>query len=518
MIEEMKSDLTVLLKAGIQPIMWVVSAEETRTNDIVRELSADQKRPVYTWSCVQGLKFPGKDQPEEMSQDILVAIDLYVQAKDNTGGSDKDVSGILILYDAHPYVKEPAVIRRLKEASYQIQKSRKRIIIVAPSCDIPDELGFIPVIDQPLPDKKELERIVRDAYTCLPGFPESAGYTNRDAGIDELSTALQGLTINQARAILAQGAVRGKVSNELIYSEKKQLIRKTGLLEYFDTSDYSVDEIGGLDILKNEIRKYKKRFTSKALEYGLERPKGIILIGPPGTGKSLSVKAIGNELNIPLLKLSMSKISSKYYGETTQKIRAMCELAAAISPCILWIDEIEKALGTGVEAHEETMRAIAEFLTFMEETKSPIFFVGTCNDYRSLRPELMQRFERIFLVDLPNKREREEIFGIHLRKVKRDPKNFDLKKLVSESGGFVGREIRTMIKEGLSTAFYDSEREITTEDIVREFRRTQATSVQRASEINAMREWAKYNCTPASSDEPKEQKSEENNPFSGTEQ
>jgi SpoVK/Ycf46/Vps4 family AAA+-type ATPase len=242
----------------------------------------------------------------------------------------------------------------------------------------------------------------------------------------------------------------------------------------------------------------------KARKFGLKAPKGVLLVGAPGTGKSLSAKAMSNLFKVPLLTLTMAQMTSKYYGQTGNNMIAAIKLAQAMSPCIVMIDEIDKAFGSGAgQEHEESARTRGALLTAMEETEG-IFWLATCNQPANLAPELMARFPVIFHVDLPAPVERAEIFAIHLAKIQRDPANFDMARLIAASEGYVGREIRNAIQEALGAAF-DDETEITTDHIVDALRKVTPTAIQRKEDIDRIRRWSERNAQPANEREEKKQ-------------
>ena len=407
-----------------------------------------------------------------------------------------------MLLDYEHNLENPIIKRAIKETYFALEKSFKTIIFVGSEMTIPGDLQkYVHIIKTPYPDIDQISDIMRDAYTVhgetlrkITGDPAEI--------IPVYSRACTGLTGDQISGIIKQGLARNKLSIADITEEKKQIIQKSGILTYFDTSDIGINDIGGLDNLKIRIKRLPARFSEKAEKYGLEKPKGFICIGPPGTGKSLSAKVTAAEMGVPLIVLSMSQIVTKWLGDATSRMRSALDLLTALAPCVVLLDEMEKMLASsGGETGEET-RMLGELLTFLEENKAPILFIGTCNDFRSLKPELIQRFEHMVFCDLPNRQEREEIFKIHISKTGRNPANFDLKRLSAISSGYVGREIKVLVKEALSSAFFEH-REITTDDIIREISSNVPTSKQTkiAEKINEMRVWAKSNCILASSPE-----------------
>ncbi|OYT75045.1 MAG: ATPase, partial [Armatimonadetes bacterium JP3_11] len=261
---------------------------------------------------------------------------------------------------------------------------------------------------------------------------------------------------------------------------------------------------GGLDLLKEWLRKRRASLSREAREFGLPAPKGVLLLGVQGTGKSLSAKAIANLWGLPMLRLDVGRVFGSLVGASEANMRAAIRTAEAVAPCILWIDELEKGFagvqGSGVSDSGTTARVFATFLTWMQDKRAPVFVVATANDVSQLPPELLRkgRFDEIFFIDLPTLPEREQIFAIHLRKRKRDPAQYDLKTLARATEGFSGAEIEQVVIAGLFTAF-DAGRELTTEDMLDEVRHTVPLSVMMREEIEELRTWAQLRTRPASS-------------------
>jgi SpoVK/Ycf46/Vps4 family AAA+-type ATPase len=441
---------------------------------------------------------------------------------------------VYILLDMHPFLEAPPVRRKIRDLSTMLKGKRSTIVLVSPAIEIPGDLQkVITVFDLPLPDKKELEDILCGRIANLKkqvelirdeiiSEPEKAGLCQLDLkkqaklkkDLDELApvvvtltkqaienkdkivSALQGLTSIEADNVIAKTSVLRNISIATILQEKKQIVKKSGALDYWET-DETQDSIGGLKNLKMWSASARNRFSEKARQYGLNPPKGVLLVGAPGTGKSLSAKAMSNLFDVPLLTLSMANMASKMYGETGNRMMSAIRLAQAMKPCIVLIDEVDKQFGTGQgNEHEESARTRGALLTAMEESEG-IFWLATCNQPTNLAPELMARFPVIFHVDLPQPDERAEIFKIHLQKVKREAKNFNISELVKISEGYVGREIRNAMQEALGSAF-DQNVELTTDHIVRALRQITPTAQQRKEDIDRIRKWSERNARPAS--------------------
>jgi ATP-dependent 26S proteasome regulatory subunit len=505
-------ELDVLIRARY-PILYIETFEEDRALQRIRSVlerqNANRERPddpakkLWCWTVTKGLH-TNKQTGDPRTADPVEALAEIGKLRD---------PGIVVLKDFHHYLSDhygnqDLVVRMLRDLNVDLQTTKKTIVILAPATTVPADLQkAITVLDMPLPTYDEIgDRLdarigevrrmapVSDRVTALmPAFEEQYR-----AGRDDLIRSALGLTLDEAENVYAKCIAQGNLSIKTVIDEKQQIIRKSGILEYYQNVE-GLENVGGLDVLKGWIRRAERRFSRDAEAYGVERPRGLLLVGLPGTGKSLSAKVTPYVLRLPLLRMDMSSIASKWYGETTNNIKAALKLADAVSPAVFWWDEVEKMISTGGDGggHEETLRALGVLLTHMEESTAPILRVATCNTPYHLPPEFLQRFERIFFVDLPTGREREEIWNIHLRHVGRDPVDFAMTELVRETEGYVGREIRTIIKEGLGAAFFD-DMEVTTDHFKAEIKRLVPMSKQKQEEIDRLRTWAERNAVSAS--------------------
>jgi SpoVK/Ycf46/Vps4 family AAA+-type ATPase len=293
-----------------------------------------------------------------------------------------------------------------------------------------------------------------------------------------------------------------KLDIDIVLDEKKQIIRKSGVLEYYAAST-SLKDVGGMEFLKEWLRKRTRSFSDKAAAFGLPAPKGVLLLGVQGCGKSLVAKAIASHWDLPMLRMDVGKVFGSLVGQSEENVRRAIQVAESVAPCVLWVDELEKGFA-GVQCggygdSGTTQRVFATFLTWMQEKTAAVFLIATANDVSQLPPELLRkgRFDEIFFIDLPDSPEREEIFSIHLKKRKRDPKDFDLKELAKQTAGFSGAEVEQVVIAGLFAAF-DKDRELTQEDLLGEAKEFVPLSVMMREEINALREWAKLRTRPAS--------------------
>jgi ATP-dependent 26S proteasome regulatory subunit len=409
----------------------------------------------------------------------------------------RDVA-IFLLKDFHPYMLEPGVVRLLRDAADALKTSYKTLIILSPILRIPPELEKdLTVIDFELPDTEEMNKILDDLLRAVSDNPRIRINLTREEK-DRLVQAAMGLTAVEAenafsRVIVAKCRL-SEEDIEDILEEKKQIVRKSGLLEYFEPED-EFHHVGGLKLLKEWLTKRGRAFSDQARSYGLPEPRGILLIGVQGCGKSLTAKAVSNLWKLPLLRLDLGRLFSSLVGSSEENVRRATKVAESIAPCVLWIDEIEKGL-SGLESSSQSdagtaSRVFGHMITWLQEKKRPVFVIATANDINALPPELMRkgRFDDIFFVDLPNPSERAEIFQIHLERFGRDPQKFDIRALVKESRNFSGSEIR----EAIIAAMYDGfaeQREFATEHIIKNMRDTVPISRTMAEEINRLRSWA----------------------------
>jgi SpoVK/Ycf46/Vps4 family AAA+-type ATPase len=532
-LKETKSQIEVLIRAKY-PLLAIETYEERRIVRLLASIAREQGRDCYCWSLTEGMKNTDGNTLGNSKGNPIAALEEILVAEPTGNGT------LYIVKDFHKFMEEPMTTRMLRDLHTKLKGERKTVFLVSPSIEIPKDLQkSITIIEFPLPEREEMEEIlvssveqiwmkIRDINSHLEimGNDIDTGVEGADEEYelvhdemerlteiyqllkdqlserkDKLVQALAGLTYDEAENVVAMCIVRHDLNVATINQEKKQIIKKAGMLEYYEASE-DMSSIGGLNNLKTWTKQAVKRFSQEAKDFGLEPPRGILLIGPPGTGKSLSAKAIANTLQVPLLRLDISAISSELYGKSAQNAKYAMSLADATAPCVLWFDEVEKMTASGQggrdSGHEETGRTQAVLLTHQEEGKAPVFRIGTSNSPFNMRPEAMQRYEVIFFVDAPQKHERVEIFQIQLKEIKRNSDNYDLDQLATKTDKFVGREIRTIVKEALSVAFYEG-RELTTQDMLDVAARMTPMLKQKEDDIEKLREWAKSNAIPASS-------------------
>jgi len=413
--------------------------------------------------------------------------------------------GLFILKDFHAYLEDPSIIRKLRDIVTVLKKSYKTVFIISPVLALPPGLEkSITPVDIPLPSPDELKRILSQIVTPLRKANKISVDLD-DRLIEKIINASRGLTESEVENLYAKLVVNDNAFDErdlpVVVSEKKKLIRKSGLLEYYDFSEH-IGSVGGLDRLKTWLDQRGLAFSQKARDFGLPEPKGLLLLGVQGCGKSLAAKVTASLWNLPLLKLDVGKIFDAFLGSSEKNIREAIKVAEALSPNILWMDEIDKAFaGAGSQYSGDSgasARVFGTFLTWMQEKTAPVFVLATANNIQNLPPELLRkgRFDEIFFIDLPNAEERESIFNIHINKRKRQPESYNIQLFTEKAKGFTGAEIEQLIISGLYHAFAEG-RELEDADILQEIEETVPLSVTYQEQIAALRKWAEGRARPA---------------------
>jgi AAA+ superfamily predicted ATPase len=479
--QDFERELDVCLRARFT-IVVVSTMEEERALKVIKNVCDKRSRPVFTWDIADGFGTlsEGTEKPSS-TLDALGALNDIEKSKNDA---------VYVLLDFHDSWEFPPVKRKLRTLSEKLKYTRKTIILLTPSNNLPTELKNSSVfLDFPLPDIEELNDTL-ETILKTPGVKVSISNSDRE----ELIRSALGLTSAQAQRVFARAVVHdGKLTVDdirLVIEEKKAIIRQSRALEFCPSYE-TPQNVGGLEILKEWLNLRSKAFSREASNYGLNPPKGVALIGISGTGKSLSAKMIAGLWHVPLLRLDMGAIFQKWYGESEENIRSALKIAEAIAPCVMWIDEIEKAMGNQGDSDGGTsQRVFGTILTWMQEKKSPVFVVATANDITKLPPELFRRgrFDEIFFLDLPTQEERSEIFTVHISKRGRDAKNYNISKLATESHGYVGAEIEQSIIDAMIIGF-NQEREFTTEDILSCIKRQVPLSISQKEKITELQSW-----------------------------
>ena len=480
----MIADIEYLIRARY-PLISVVSYEEER---VERELSAFarvRRKHLLVWSVTSGLVKDGQPAVPDLTDPIRTLEYVSGYAGD----------AIFVLRDFHPYMNDPQVVRKLRDLAHTLKDAYKNVILLSPILEVPVELEKeIAVVDFPLPGREELRELALEIARGVP--PEKLKFDLGGGISDAVADAALGLTAEEARNVYSKSLVKtGRLDVDEINAEKKQIIRKSKILEFFQPSE-QLGDVGGLDYLKDWLRKRQKAFSKEAREFGLPEPRGLLLIGLPGCGKSLVAKAVGSLWQLPLLRLDVGKIFAGLVGSSEENMRNAIKTAESIAPCILWLDELEKGFsGSQSSSFSDagtTARVFGSFVTWLQEKTAPVFVIATANQVTLLPPELLRkgRFDEIFFVDLPDAREREEIFRIHVHKRRRDTQRFDLGALARQSEGFSGSEIEQAVISALYDAF-DVGRDLGTADITQAVGETVPLSRTMETELSTIRNWAR---------------------------
>src|SRR5438477_3459932 len=488
-------EIETLIRARY-PILYILSAEEARVQELLVDIAQRRQKRVFEWSVSTGIVPAGTSIQSQKhrnapTRDPLLALDQVI---------DQVEPALFVFKDFHPYLAKTnfAVIRKLKEIALQLKNSFKTIILVSPVLEIPAELDKeITVLNFPLPTREDLAALLEKIIEDIKQFKQ-VKIELEEAGRERLLQAALGLTLGEAENVFAKIIVKderlsGDDVNEVL-SEKQQIIRKNGLLEYYATNE-RFGSIGGLTVLKEWLNKRAVAFTAEAREFGLPPPKGILMLGVQGCGKSLCAKAVSTQWQLPLLRFDMGRMFGSFVGSSEENVRRAIAVAESVAPAILWVDEIDKAFagsqGSGVSDGGTSARVFGTFLTWLSEKSALVFVVATANDISQLPPELLRkgRLDEIFFVDLPTEEERKEIFAIHLAKRGRHPRQFGLEALAACSDRFSGAEIEQAVISALYDAFY-ARRELTTPHILEALRETVPLAKTMDEQITRFRNWA----------------------------
>jgi len=493
MPSKIDQELETLIRARY-PLIYVVSWEEKRVEDALRAISANRGKRMLTWSVTQGL-VASPTARDKQTQNPMAALDFIEGSND---------PAVFVLKDFHAFITDTEITRRLRDLTYALKTSYKTLIILAPTLKLPPELEKeVTVVDYSLPTVEDLDRLLENIIQSVRNNPQIDTRLTPEER-EHLLEAAVGLTASEAENVFARSLVeKRKFDVDVILTEKEQIIRKSGMLEYYRASE-GMKDVGGLDILKDWMGKRTQAFGQRARDFGLPAPKGILLLGVQGCGKSLSAKAVASQWQLPLLRLDVGRIFGGIVGQSEENMRRAIRTAESIAPTILWLDELEKGFSgtqsSGSTDGGTTARVFASFITWLQEKTAPVFVVATANRVEALPPELLRkgRFDEIFFVDLPGEDERREIFEIHFRKRKRDPGNFDVSQLAAASVGYSGAEIEQAIVSALYDAF-DAGRDLEMDDLLRNIRASVPLSRTMKEQIDELRNWAGTRARHASS-------------------
>jgi ATP-dependent 26S proteasome regulatory subunit len=514
------SRLKILLDSNT-PIVVVETVEEMHAVRLVRAACTSLNLAAFEWSIASGLARCGSDGAPQVLTDTysnatghdstdMAAKAIYnsrepVQVLGNLEGISVDAA--FILKDFHRHMDDPVVVRRLRDVGQKFSQNRRTVIITAPSIVIPPELAsLVEYLELPLPDKQRLRQII-DEMIVRVGKSRTLKRNLDSAGLDAMANNLRGLSEEEAERAVSQALVtRYGLTPEIVtdvLQAKKELLRRSEMLDFVEAIG-TLSNVGGLENLKTWLAERQGTWEDTAREFGLEPPKGVIILGVQGCGKSMCAQAIAGEWKIPLVKFDTAAIFDKYIGETEKRIQKVFQVAEGLAPCVLWIDELEKVFaGSGPDSASSdagvSSRLLGAFLSWMQDRKAPVFVAATCNNVSALPPELIRkgRFDELFFVDLPNQAERKQIFAIQLTKRKRNPVEFDLDLVASTARGYSGAEIEASVQAALYAAF-SSKQQLTTQTLVQALKATVPLSTTRAEEIEALRDWAGKRAVPAS--------------------
>ena len=484
-----KENLSRYLDAGF-PILYINTFEEANAEEIIKQVA--DRRTIATWSKARGYgEFSTKsgEWTVPTSKEMFENLNSVLNSKVS---NIKDMNrSIFVIKDAHIELEDNDTIAAIKEIAVKISSGIDScVIFISPVVKVPVELEkYITILETDYLGYNEICKIIKD-------FSEENGITLTDKLLEDMAIAFKGLSEFEIENILALAvADDGSLSRKdlgLIFEQKKQMILKSGILEMIPLKE-SIDDIGGLENLKTWLKRKAKVITNmnSAEKFGVDMPKGVLIAGVPGCGKSLCAKAAAKLFEVPLLRLDMGKLMGKYLGESEANLRKAINLAEAISPCVLWVDELEKAFaGIGGDGgHEVTTRLFGSFLTWMQEKTSGAFVVATANDITKLPPELLRkgRFDEIFYVGLPKDDERSTIFKIHIGKRRKDDlNNIKVEELVAKTKGYSGADIEGVVREAVEYAFAEEKEHLTTDDILNAIKDTNSLSVIMKESLDKM--------------------------------
>ena len=486
----LEKEIATLVRARY-PLLYLISAEEERVEKMLERVAQALRLRLAIWSETTGLDNDAGLAPP------MAALDHVLQSGERA---------LYLFRDFHRQLEQSAVVRKCRDLARALKQSYKTMLIISPALTLPPELEKdVTVLDVPLPDAGDLARVLD---RVLNAVKSRAQFTvDLDAELrEEVIKATLGLTEQEAENIFAKVVVEDRRFDRtdlpMILAEKKQLIRKSGILEYYDAAEGLAD-VGGLELLKAWLAERDGAFTQRAREFGLPEPKGLLLLGAQGCGKSLAAKAIARGWGLPLLKLDVGNVFSSYIGASEGNMRRAIKSAESLAPVVLWVDEIEKgfagAASGGATDAGTSARVLATFLTWLQEKTKPVFVIATSNKIEELPPELLRkgRFDEIFFVDLPREEERRAILRIHLQKRKRDPERFDLDGLLPFTAGYSGAELEQLVISALYRAF-PQHREIAAADLVECAQQSVPLAVTMQEQLTALRAWAKNRARPAS--------------------
>ncbi len=473
-----------LLLRSRYSIIYIQTREEERVENSITESAKKQgNRAVYLWDFVEGYQ----NNPNDIGfgkRNPLQGLELVEKLPESA-------PAIFILRDFQRFLEDISISRKLRNLAKKLKSQPKNIVILAPHISVPEDLTeVITIIEFPLPNSQEISQEVERLLVAM-------GQSLEKRLLDEVVRAAQGLSIERIRRVLAKAiATHGELELndvDLILEEKRQTIRQTQILDFYPAHE-NISDIGGLDNLKDWLLRRGGGFSERARQYGLPHPRGLLLVGIQGTGKSLTAKAIAHHWHLPLLRLDVGRLFGGLVGESESRTRQMISIAEALAPCVLWIDEIDKGFA-GFKSQGDagtTSRVFGTFITWLAEKVSPVFVVATANNIQALPPEILRkgRFDEIFFVGLPNQEERKAIFEVHLSRLRpHNIKSYDIDRLGYETPDFSGAEIEQSLVEAMHIGFSQN-REFTTEDILESASQIIPLARTAEEQIKFLQDWA----------------------------
>lgn len=508
--QQLAADVATLLRAR-NPLLWVVTREEARVERYLVEAASAAGYVPRFWDCAQGASDLGGKALREIGSNDAGQMLAQIAERAQTGQE----RGVWIMRDLPVWLAGPIGIETLRRLRNLVRllpgtprASAQALIVVSPSAEVPPELSTIAtVIDWPLPDRQEIAAILDAAISALPDEMRATAAPNgsREAAID----AAIGLSGDEASSCYAKSLVQSrKIDPATVAREKKRVIARERVLEWIDPVPGGLDAIGGLRNFKAWLGQRASAYSPAARAYGLPAPKGVLLVGVPGCGKSLSAKCVPTAWTVPLLRVDLGALKSKFVGESESNLRKVFQVVAALGRCVVWFDEIEKSLQGATSGSADggvSSDALGAILSWMQERSGEAFVIATCNDADSLPPELMRkgRFDEVFFVDTPTLSERVDVLRVALKANGRDGGLFpgqELESVALACRDFTGSEIAALVPDAMFAAFSDGQREITAGDLI-EASKTVVPLVKTAAEkIGRLRTWAKGRARPATSD------------------
>jgi len=483
-------DLELLIHGHV-PIVTIETHEENRALELIIKASRREFLPTFKWTVTDGL------------QRLDLSLDPQRHVSDPQDGlkhiKSSALQGIYILLDFDPYLKDPINIRLLKEIAMTFDGDKGKIILLSHQLDLPDNLQSMSCnFTLNLPSAQVLEKMIRDEAQKWQASENQRVRTDRET-LDRLIQNLSGLTHRDSKrlirnAIIDDGAITESDLPDVMQAKYKLLNRDDVLSFEFETAHFS--ELAGMDKLKNWLKQRQSIFTQET-KTNLDVPKGILLLGVQGCGKSLAAKTVAGIWGVPLLRLDFGRLYDKYVGETEKNLRQALHTAEVMSPCVLWIDELEKGIASGNDDQGTSKRLLGTLLTWMAEKSTRVFIVATANQIDALPPELIRkgRLDEIFFVDLPNTENRSQILKIHFDKREINYSDIDFDQVAEASHGFSGSEIEQAVVSAIY-ACHGTDAQIDTEIMLQEIKNTRPLSVVMAEQIQDLRDWASERTVP----------------------